>query len=181
VTYLSNFCCLLLPPAFPATGIVYDDDPPPTLTAADVRVTEGEHGTTMARVLLQANQPIYADISYSTMPGTALAPADYTATAGVVAFANQEQKEIEIPIIGDTQIESDDRFTLHLAVAELKQPIPVELLRPDVTVTIVNDDMGFGPATQSIPLGAHASLTLNLGSAPPAPVAELSSTRTLSP
>ena len=60
----------------------------PSLTIDDVQVTEGNGGTTSAvfTVRLSAASGQAVTVDYATADGTAMAPADYTATAGTLSF-----------------------------------------------------------------------------------------------
>ena len=57
----------------------------PSLSINDVALTEGQSGTTNARftVTLSAASGNVVTANYATADGTATAPADYTATAGL--------------------------------------------------------------------------------------------------
>jgi hypothetical protein len=53
---------------------------------------------------------------YRTEDGTATAGADYTAVSGSKTIAaGQMSTTIDVPIFGDTDVESDETFTLRLS------------------------------------------------------------------
>ncbi|MEK7187296.1 MAG: Ig-like domain-containing protein [Patescibacteria group bacterium] len=56
-------------------------------------------------------------VSYSTTNGTALAGSDYTTQAGTVTFADGDvtAKQVTIPILNDTTIETTETFSLSLS------------------------------------------------------------------
>ena len=86
-------------------------------------------------------------VDYATSDGTALAGADYEATAGTVTFApGQKKQSVSIPLLSDTRTEADETFTLTLsnvnddAVAAAVGGPPVTLVKPEATATIRDND-----------------------------------------
>jgi chitinase len=58
-------------------------------------------------------------VAYTTVDGTAVAGQDYHAASGTVVIpAGQGRADIEVVVIGDTEIEPDETFTLRLSNAE---------------------------------------------------------------
>jgi hypothetical protein len=132
-------------------GTIGNDDvaPPvlPTLTIADVAVTEG-NAATMATftVTLSAAGAGVVTVSYTTIDGTATAGGDYTATSGALSFsAGETTKTISIAIAGDTADESDEIFTVTLSAA-------TGATFADATAqgTIVDDDAVTPPVLPSL-------------------------------
>ncbi len=85
--------------------IVNDDTAPPvlpTLSIADVVVTEGNAATTATfTVTLSAAAAGAVTVNYATSDGTATAGSDYTTTSGALSFAAGETtKTITVAIIG---------------------------------------------------------------------------------
>ncbi len=109
-----------------AIGTILNDDIEaielPTLSIADAEKVEGEKGKGKGKNSLRtramaftatlssaSNQTV--TLNYQTIDGTALAGSDYLATSGALTFAAGEtSKTIEVEIIGDDEIESDETF-----------------------------------------------------------------------
>src|SRR5262249_55324647 len=87
-------------------------------------------------------------------------------STGSAAFALESSKTISIPIAGDDEPEPDETFTVRFT----SNTTGALLDHSSVTVTILNDDIGFGPRTQNIPQGSKGELSLNLGGTPVAPL-----------
>jgi ribosomal protein L35AE/L33A/disulfide oxidoreductase YuzD len=101
-----------------AQGTITDNDTPPSVSIADVVVTEGNGGTTNATfaVMLSAASGRALSVDYATSPGTATAPADFTATTGTLSFvAGETAKSVSVPVIGDVLDEIDETFTVGLS------------------------------------------------------------------
>jgi len=145
---------------------IVNDDPKPTVSASNVSVAEGDSGRKTVNVTLTANQPIFGYVYYNTVNGTATAGRDYVAVSSALYWSGQTQQQIALQIIGDTDVEPDEQFTLHLSTDSYNNfTIP----NPDVTITIVNDDQGLGPATQNVPKGGSAAVLFDMGNPPPSP------------
>jgi hypothetical protein len=146
--------------------IVNDDSPLSVIIASDVRVIEGNSGTTNAVITLIANQSLSGvSINYATVEGTAVAGRDFQFVSGTAVFSGETQQQITIPIIGDAEVEADEQFSVHLS----SSGTPVTLQRSDIITTIVNDDIGVGPATQYVAKGSSGSVIVDAGSAPSSP------------
>jgi parallel beta-helix repeat protein len=150
-----------------AIGTIVNDDPRPIITVSDPHVSEGTGGASSATVTLTSDQPLNGEIDYSTADGTAKAVIDYQAIPfGFVQFSNETTKSITIPLVADTEPEPNETFTLKFGFNSTFGTLdhnPAE-------ITIVNDDSGFGPRAQNIPLGTSAQFNLELGNTPAAPV-----------
>lgn len=110
----------------------------PTLSVADMSVSEGQSGTTdlLFRLTLSKPSATPVTLAYATRDGTALAGADYTAVSGTVTFAPGEtSRTITIPVLGDTVVEADESFGLLLSAVN-----GAVLARATGVATIVNDD-----------------------------------------
>lgn len=55
-------------------------------------------------------------VNYSTSPGTALAGSDYQTTSGTLSWADGDatEKSFTVPIVDDTAVDPDERFTVTL-------------------------------------------------------------------
>jgi hypothetical protein len=93
----------------------------PTLTLADVSVTEGNSATQVMNFTASLSAPTTETVSfgYTTMPGTAVTvaaggnPADYNNAVGSVTLApGVVSQQIPVTIRGDTAIEANEAFSL---------------------------------------------------------------------
>jgi hypothetical protein len=115
------------------------DTPISKMSIANVSVTEGNAGIGQARftVTLAEIPTQTVTVEYTTANGTATAGSDYTTTSGTLTFAEGEQeKTIEVPIMGDTAIEADETFQVNLSA-----PTNAILTVAQATGTLVNDDL----------------------------------------
>lgn len=110
--------------------------PIPTLSAANVTVTEPGAGSKLANFTVTLSQPTTGPVSvaYFTADGTAKAGLDYTAISGTLTFAAGEtSKTIGVPILADALAEGAEGFTLNLTHASGAVP-------PSLTATgTIND------------------------------------------
>ncbi len=119
-------------------GTIADNDPTPTLVVNDVTVAEGDSGTTAATftVTLSAPSGRAASVDYSTLNGSATAPADYAGAAGSLNFAaGDTTKQVTVLVNGDTLDESNETYTLNLS-----NPTNATILDASGTGTINDDD-----------------------------------------
>jgi ribosomal protein L35AE/L33A len=101
------------------SGTIIDDDGQPTLSIDDASLAEGNSGTvnaTFTVTLSQASGQIVT-VDYSTLDGSATAPADYTAVAGssLVFNPGQTTKTVNVQVTGDLLDEIDESFTVSLS------------------------------------------------------------------
>ncbi len=158
-----------LPPVTPPAGAAL-----PTISLTDTRVTEGNGGASLATLTLQLSAPSSqtVSVSYSTLDGTATAGSDYLASGNTVTFApSQTVATLQIPVLGDTEVETDEYFKVMLS-----NPVNATLFTSTGTSTgmasvyLSNDDLpslSISPATQAegnTPAG-FIDLTVNLSSA----------------
>jgi CSLREA domain-containing protein len=102
------------------TGTIIDDDFPavePAVAISDVTIVEGDTGTRAAAFVVSLSTstsiPVYAQ--YETADGTAVAGADYASARGSLIFQpGTTSQTIDVAILGDTEIESDETFGLVL-------------------------------------------------------------------
>ncbi len=131
---------------------------PPSLAINDVRITEGNSGTTNAVFTVTrtgaANQPF--SVRYATANNTALAGNDYTAVSGTLSFtASETSKTISVPIVGDSAVELDETFFINLS-----SPTNAVIGDGQGLGTIINDDT---LATSTVTLSANPNLVTEDG------------------
>ncbi|MCE2725520.1 MAG: hypothetical protein LW698_01910 [Planctomycetaceae bacterium] len=110
-----------------------------TVTAGDVRVTEGNAGTVNATFTVTlGGQPILpVTVLYSTRDVTATAGSDYAATSGSVVFRPGETtKTFTVSVSGDTIAEFDETYQVLLSSPTRGCTVTT----PTLTGTIVNDE-----------------------------------------
>src|SRR5581483_8422445 len=121
-----------------ATGTITNDDALPSLSIAGATVTEGNAGTVTATfpVTLSAPSSTPVTVDYTTVDGSATAPADYDATSGALTFApGQITKQISVLVEGDTAIEGNETFTVNLS-----SPANATLSGTGVAIGTITDD-----------------------------------------
>ncbi|RYG75163.1 hypothetical protein EON80_01525, partial [bacterium] len=123
-----------------ATGVIKDDDSAPSITVANISVTEGTAKNTEARFTINLSNPSSrtVTVSYNTADDTALAASDYKAAALTkVTFAPGEtSKTVVVVVKADKEVEVDETFTLKLSA-----PVNAGLKNDTAIATIVNDDV----------------------------------------
>src|SRR5437763_5883795 len=110
--------------------------PAGALAHATRTVPEGNAGTTRAKVSLELELPVphaAVTVAYHTADGTARAGSDYMPVAGTVTFGPLDtEREVSVPIIGDTLYEGDETFYLETSGGGGEEGAR--------TVTITDDD-----------------------------------------
>jgi len=125
-----------------AVGTIVNDDVAalPTLTVADVTVTEGNSGTSLATFTVSLSALSSSNVSFdvATADGTASAGSDYVALAlaGQSIPAGSASKSFNVTINGDTLVEPNETFTFNVT-----NPSGATLARGQATGTINNDDV----------------------------------------
>jgi hypothetical protein len=147
-----------------ATGRIIGDDPflqpivtlvPPTTTSvAEGNPGAGQNPKLKFTVKLDRPAPEPLQVTYQTVNGTALnTDRDYSGQIGILNFAaGEEQKDIEIEIISDTQVEAAETFSLELTGATggtIETP-------QTQTITILNDDQPPPPTLRLLPVLPNA-------------------------
>ena len=119
-------------------GTIEDDDAAPALSVADSETVEGDGGlgNVTLPVTLSAPSGFPVTVNFATSNGTAAAPGDFVATSGTLTFpVGTSQRQVDVPIIGDLQDETDESFTLGLS-----SPANATLGDPSAVATIRDDD-----------------------------------------
>jgi Calx-beta domain/FG-GAP-like repeat len=112
---------------------------PPTLSIADVSVTEGDQGSTPMNfaVTLSRTTGVPVTVTYATGGGTATAGTDYTAASGTLSLpAGTTTSSIPVSILGDFVDEPNETFQVTLSA-----PSGATLSDGQATGTIVDNDL----------------------------------------
>lgn len=119
-----------------------------TVSASPGTVAEG--GTVTVTVKRDANlSPSQVDVS--TIDETATGGQDYTPVNQTVAFTNDTQKTLTIPITDDAATEGAETFRVHLSNPGGCAVNPNFSLGPDATVTISANDAAAATTTATSP------------------------------
>lgn len=132
----------------------------PSVFINNVSLNEGNSGTTFFNFTVSLLDPSSqtVTVNYSTANGTATAPSDFQAASGTISFAPGETvKAITISVNGDTQVESDETFTVILSNA-----VNATIAIGTATGTILNDD-GLGCTYSLSPSNLNTSANGSLG------------------
>jgi hypothetical protein len=151
------------PSSLSATGTILDNDQAPTLSIDNggCSVTEGDSGSTPCNFVLRLSAVSGRSTTFNTATadGSATAGSDYTghpSTARSIA-AGQTTLTVTVPVLGDTEIEPDETFSL--LVTNVVGASPGSL---SATGTILNDEvdqpgagvLSLSPQHQSVPENA---------------------------
>lgn len=114
--------------------------PPPTISINSINFNEGNSGTSLATFTLTLSVPAaQAQVDFKTVDGSAKAPTDYISQVGTAFFLpNSTTTTFTVPIVGNTLVESDKTFTVHLSNPSAGTVIGTN----DGVCTIKNDDLG---------------------------------------
>ena len=119
------------------TATIVDNDPPPTVSVADVFRSEGDLNTSMTFVvtLSQASEKTIT-INYASADGTATAGSDYSAVSGMLTFSpGQTSANVTVGILADIDIEPTEDFSFNLST-----PSNVVISDGQAIGTLFNDD-----------------------------------------
>ncbi len=102
----------------PATVTIVDNDlPSGTFSVNDVRIFEGNAGTSNAVFTVTYTGTGPGSVNFATSNGTATASVDYFASNGSLNFASAGTQTISVVVVGDTVIEANETFFLTLSGA----------------------------------------------------------------
>jgi chitinase len=113
----------------------------------------------MMRFVVKLDAPFSypVTVNYSTADGSATAGSDYSATQGSITFAlGETEKFVDVPILGDTNIEGDETFSVVLSNAS-----GASILTGTGTGTIQDDESFFSINDVSIDEGDGGTRTIN--------------------
>ena len=133
------------------TGTILNDDPAatPKVSIGDVTVVEGDIGTQTAIFDLTLDQASASTVTipWSTAPGTATAPSDYTTASGTASFPpGTTSKTISVVVKGDTAVEPTETATVNLGA-----PTGAVVADSSGTLTILDDDTT--PSATAVSIG----------------------------
>ena len=119
----------------------------PKLSITSSSVAEGNSESRSVRLFVNLSIPSTGTVTvdYATQDGTglnkAIAGSDYTATSGTLTFLpGTTALTLDIPILGDPTIESDESFLVNLT-----NPFGAILATSQSTINILNDDLTVVP------------------------------------
>ncbi len=139
-------------------GTITNDDSPPVVSIGDASIAEGNNGITylVFTVSLDHSSTSTVTVDFDTSDNSATAGIDYVDHSGQVSFAPGETSQtVSIPIIGDTNPEANETFTVTLT-----NPTNSSLGDATATGTITNDD---GSAYYSLAGGSFTQNWTNTG------------------
>ena len=156
-------------------GLAYLQAPlsPPSLSIANASVSEGDAGTKLATFTVTLSDSV-GDVSFdiATSDGMAFAGSDYVSknVVGQLIPAGQTSATFTVTINGDTEVESNETFTVNLG-----NVMGATLLNSQALGTINNDDSAtLSIADVSVVEGnsgiATASFAVTLSQPMPSPV-----------
>jgi len=159
-------------------GTIVDDDQPSSpgegraISVRNVRVKEGDSGTTAARFTVSLSTASAQDVAvdYTTVDGTAIAPADYSTVSGRLVFpAGATGATVTVPVVGDTVPERRETFSLVLS----NPSAGADIAAGRGVGIIVDDDRCFGaipgPALGGAPRAPRGIAFTAVFEAPDAP------------
>lgn len=156
-----------------ATVTITDDDAPPAIWIDNLRVIEGNSGTTNAAIVVRLSAPSgkTVTVEYSMADGTATAE-DYTAQSGTATLnPGQVSKSINFSVYGDTQDETDEVLYVNLqnvVNATLVHALGVATIQNDEVLISIGDasfseaDSGSGEIQFFVTLSAAASYPITV-------------------
>jgi hypothetical protein len=117
----------------------------PEVSIGNASVVEGNARTRYVRLTVSLNRKTTSPVSvqYATAAGTATAPSDFSAKAGIATIpANSISTTITIPVTGDQTLEPNETFTVHLS-----NPQNATIFRATGSVQIRTDDKAGAPTS----------------------------------
>lgn len=139
-----------------ATATITNDDAA-SLAIADVRMAEGNSGTTVFEIDVTLSHDVDTafTVDYSTVDGTAVAGSDFTPVSGATLnFAGNsgEVQTAAVSVTGDTVAERDEAFQVVLQGLAIPGGRLVSIADGTADVTIADDDgvvVNFGVSSTS--------------------------------
>jgi ELWxxDGT repeat protein len=134
----------------------------PRLSVNDIRVREGDSGTSTARftVTLSAPPAQPVTVDFATSDGTALSGSDYDSASGTLTFAAGEtSKNVDIRVHGDVTAESNEAFFL-----TLRNPSGAALQKSSA-FAIIDDDDQIADLSLALEFSTFSSLNVSINAA----------------
>jgi hypothetical protein len=155
-------------PSIAAQLTIQEDEPTPVITMANVTLAEGNSGRRSGSVVLKITPPVGLLVggAFHMLPGTAEYPVDYvTGGAGLVdtyfSFdGTHSQYVFPFEVIGDTLLEPDETFRIH--VTQLTPGLPIQT-PADATVTILDDETNLTPDIVKIARAQSMRFSIDIG------------------
>lgn len=159
-----------------ALGRITDNDAEPALSINEVFKTEGNSGTSNATVTVTLT-PVSGravNVTYATGPSgvgaDATAGADYSAIAppqSVTFLAGETTKAINVPVIGDTEIEGSETVGVTLSTpinATLPNPVGLPPANTGLIVIVDDDEQNLAPTAgdDNIVTARNTQATVNV-------------------
>ena len=138
-----------------ATGVIEDNEPVPQLsvTGPPSGVPEGEQAQFTLSLDVTSSQQITVD--YTTAPGTAQTPADYSTQSASVTFApGRKTFEVGVSTVDDVLPEQDEAFELVLSNASPGDAVTLDTARAEATIIDRDVSVGFITSPVSVVEGA---------------------------
>jgi hypothetical protein len=149
---------------------ILDDEPRPRFRVEDVAVREGAAGVTIASMRGTLDVPSGLGAAFSgTVTGIAPGSGDFYTPYGYANFTFPPGETSAIGTIlvkGDIDPEPDETFTFAIAPS-VQTDMPL-IERGTATITILNDDIGFGQPSLWMDVGQSVTLPVDLGTPLPA-------------
>lgn len=114
----------------------------PKLSIGSARIVEGNSSARNVRFNVALSNPVAFPVTahYTTVPGTATAPADFAAKAGTLTIpAGMTATSVTVAVRGDTIVEGDQKFSIKMSA-----PTGAVFGRRTATATITNDEPSSG-------------------------------------
>ena len=129
--------------------VILNDDTAvlPTLSIADLDITEGDTGTKIAQAVVTLSEASNETVTveYTTVDETTTAGVDYITASGTLTFTpGQTTANIEVTINGDTDVEVDE-----IMEVQLSNPTGAIILDGVSDIVILNDDSATTTAWQN--------------------------------
>jgi len=134
-------------------GVIFDDDPAPTIRPGGAGVVEGDDGTVTVDVPVTLSNPSASPVTvqWSTFDpggsGVAAAGVDYEVASGTVTFApGQTTAVVRLTVVGDTVVEPPLLWGEWVFVAfssPVNATLDTSFYGLGIAVILDDDDMGF--------------------------------------
>ena len=135
-----------------------DEDPDTIYFDEEGNVIENPHRNTVDfDVTFSSGAAAPLTVDYTIVPGSASAPDDFASSSGTLSFdAGEDTKRISVPVVGDTEDEGHETFTV-----ELSNPSDGEIVDGTATGTIRDDEPDIAIETdRAIPEGDTGTTNL---------------------